>query len=92
MIELAVLEALTLDALGEIDGAMDALRRALTLVEPAGYVCVFAREGRSSRTEAAARAGALGILPTSGRGASLGSSWPEGPPFKPSGLVTLPPR
>ncbi len=45
MIEILVLQARCLAALGQTTPALDALRRALTLAEPEGYVRVFADEG-----------------------------------------------
>jgi LuxR family maltose regulon positive regulatory protein len=44
VIEVLVLQALTLHARGDVAGALAALERALTLAEPEGYVRMFAGE------------------------------------------------
>ncbi|NIN67162.1 MAG: helix-turn-helix transcriptional regulator, partial [Anaerolineae bacterium] len=43
--ELAIVKALALEALRDTDGALEALRQALTLGEPEGYVRIFVDEG-----------------------------------------------
>jgi LuxR family maltose regulon positive regulatory protein len=45
VIELSILQALALEALGETDRALDALTRALKPAEPEGYVRLFVDEG-----------------------------------------------
>ena len=45
VIELLILKALALDAQGETGRALEALRRALALAEPEGYVRIFLDEG-----------------------------------------------
>ncbi len=45
VIELRVVQALALEALGQRDGARASLERAVELAEPEGYVRVFADEG-----------------------------------------------
>ena len=45
MIEILVLQALALQAGGDLEGALAPLDRALTLAEPEGYVRVFVGEG-----------------------------------------------
>jgi len=45
IIEILLLQALALRAGGDTNQAMDALERALTLAEPAGFVRIFADEG-----------------------------------------------
>jgi LuxR family maltose regulon positive regulatory protein len=45
VIEVLILKALALQAQGDEPGALAALRRALTLAEPEGYVRIFADEG-----------------------------------------------
>ena len=47
VIEILVLQALALQARGDIPAALAALQRALTLAEPEGYVRVFVDEGPS---------------------------------------------
>ena len=42
MIEILAVQALTFDARGDTASALDALRRAVALAEPEGYVRVFA--------------------------------------------------
>jgi LuxR family maltose regulon positive regulatory protein len=44
-IRISVLQALAQQALGDIPGALDALKHALILAEPGGYVRVFVDEG-----------------------------------------------
>src|SRR5690349_1487319 len=59
VIEILVLQALTHQARGDIPAALAALRRALTLAEPEGYVRIFADEGPPMATllRAAAKEG-----------------------------------
>jgi LuxR family maltose regulon positive regulatory protein len=45
MIEIMILQALTLQAKGETGRALDALKSALTLAEPRGFVRIFVDEG-----------------------------------------------
>jgi LuxR family maltose regulon positive regulatory protein len=45
VLELLVLRSLALQVTGRADAALDALRRAVTLAEPEGYVRLFADEG-----------------------------------------------
>jgi LuxR family maltose regulon positive regulatory protein len=45
MIETLIVRAMALQAQGEVDRALDALERALTLAEPGGYVRIFVEEG-----------------------------------------------
>ncbi len=45
LIELQLLRALALQALGELEPALEALARALSLAEPGGYVRLFLDEG-----------------------------------------------
>jgi LuxR family maltose regulon positive regulatory protein len=45
LIEIHALQALTLQALGDLDQALTALEHALSLAEPEGYVRIFADEG-----------------------------------------------
>jgi LuxR family maltose regulon positive regulatory protein len=62
VIELLVLQALALDAQGDTRHALDAVRRALALAEPEGYLRIFVDEGPPMARllhEAAAR----GIVP-----------------------------
>lgn len=45
VIEILILQALTLQAQGKIDQALNSLERALVLAEPEGYVRIFVGEG-----------------------------------------------
>jgi LuxR family maltose regulon positive regulatory protein len=45
VIELSILQALTLQAVGKADQALDPLERALSLAEPEGFVRIFINEG-----------------------------------------------
>ena len=76
VIEILAVRALAFDALGETASSLDALRRALALAEPEGYVRVFAflgphlQELRDALTTGAAPPGrrAVGLVdPLSGR-------------------------
>jgi LuxR family maltose regulon positive regulatory protein len=63
VIEILALKALAQKALGNTEEALNALERALVLVEPEGYVRLFADEGRPMGAllrQAASR----GVLPT----------------------------
>jgi LuxR family maltose regulon positive regulatory protein len=65
VIEILVLQALTLHAQGDAPAAMAALERGLELAEPEGHVTVFASEGRPMATlltAAAARRPGSGYL------------------------------
>jgi LuxR family transcriptional regulator, maltose regulon positive regulatory protein len=59
VIEILVLQALTLQARGDIPAALASLQRAMTLSEPEGYVRVFVDEGKPmvSLLRAAAKQG-----------------------------------
>jgi LuxR family maltose regulon positive regulatory protein len=48
-IQVLILQALVLDATGNHEGAMQALRLALSIAEPGGYVRTFIREGKIMR-------------------------------------------
>lgn len=50
VMELEILRALALETIGELDGALDALSRALTLGEPEGYIRIFVDEGEVMAT------------------------------------------
>jgi LuxR family maltose regulon positive regulatory protein len=66
LVEIYVLQALAYQAQGDVDRAMDALERALSLAEPKGYVSIFASEGEPMRVllrEAAKRGIARNIAP-----------------------------
>jgi LuxR family maltose regulon positive regulatory protein len=49
LIEIYALQALADQARGDLDRALDALKRALSLAEPRGYVGIFAGEGEPMR-------------------------------------------
>ena len=62
VIELLLLQALALQAEDNGTQALTALKRALTLAEPEGYVCTFVDEGLPM-TQLLARAAEQGIMP-----------------------------
>lgn len=62
VIELEILKALTLETIGDLDGALDALSQALNLGVPEGYIRIFVDEGELM-AKLSYRAASRGIYP-----------------------------
>lgn len=62
VLELAILKALALQELEDVDGALDSLVQALELAEPEGYVRIFVDEG-SAMGRLLHEAGSRGVMP-----------------------------
>jgi len=85
VIELLILRALALDALGQLDEELEPLARALTLAMPQGYVRIFVDEGEPM-AQLLYRAVAHGITPSYTGKLLTSLQYSESVPVPPTGI------